>query len=73
MLGKQGVLSRKENRLDFFKCRCQTGFLRVPFVSNSIRGGEARGFPSDTPENTRFVSVPGPAVRFDANPNKTKA
>ncbi len=22
-----------------------------------IRGGEARGFPSDTPENTRFVSV----------------
>ena len=30
---------------------------RVPPVRDRIRGGEARGFPSDTPENTRFVSL----------------
>jgi hypothetical protein len=30
---------------------------RVPPVRDRIRGGEARGFPSDTAENTRFVSV----------------
>ena len=31
--------------------------LRVLPGRNPIRAGEARGFPSDTPENTRFVSV----------------